>query len=449
MNHPSSDKSPTVRPAISPIIGHQSLASATLHFRSPSMSVQSTLAFHPIPGELLPDAHRYRIQASAWFQGWLYLGVSAYPVDPGHSGHALLLRHRLRESGWEQVHSSPIESPWLQQNGQRRRFALELGWRALTVLPDPDQATPTLYALRLGLRAPALLHSSDGTHFQEQPNPGPTAQGPCIALRGCSGQVFAISVAAAHDRGCAAAPLWMCRDPRQPDWQPASAPGFGDPDNRTLDGLQVFNGQLYAATGNPDYGFQLWKSTVRGQPPFAWEQVLREGALRYSRNPRVETLVVFKDALYLGTRAARADATLPGDAGAEIIRVLADDRWELVMGTPRFSPLGLQVPLSSHGPGFGDARNPRITRLAATSEALYAALGRYRDPADMPTASAPLWKSVDGESWQGLFPPGCDSPAAGDPRILQATPHGLVIAGDWDTTRDAQARPGLWLDATH
>ena len=161
MNHPSSDKSPTVRPAISPIIGHQSLASATLHFRSPSMSVQSTLAFHPIPGELLPDAHRYRIQASAWFQGWLYLGISAYPVDPGHSGHALLLRHRLRESGWEQVHSSPIESPWLQQNGQRRRFALELGWRALTVLPDPKGRSASKPSAYVKKRAGAILRGAE------------------------------------------------------------------------------------------------------------------------------------------------------------------------------------------------------------------------------------------------------------------------------------------------
>jgi len=233
------------------------------------------------------------------------------------------------------------------------------------------------------------------------------------------------------------------------------------PENRTIDALQVAHGQLYAATGNPLGGFQLWKTSAHNEPPFAWELVLSEGAQRYTLDPRIETMTTFKDALYLGTRSPHPDPDWEfATSGAEIIRVLPDGRWELVMGTPRFSPIGLQIPLSTHGPGFGDTRMGRISRLAATPDALYAALGHHESPSATRTAPTTsgfaLWKTHDGEAWQEIKQQDFEQPAAvnlrvlqpTNLRVLQPTPHGLVAAGDWDITLDPAARPGIWLE-TH
>lgn len=413
------------------------------------MSAHSSFRFHAIPANLLPEASHCLIQASAWFQGWLYLGITIYPADARQPGSAILLRHHLRESGWERLHTSPVESPWIAHQGQLRRFPLELGWRTLSVLPGKEQLTPLLYALRLSLRTPALLYSVDGAHFQELPSPGDP--GPLASLRSFSGQVFAIPASAAHDTNGDGPLLWVSADPHSPAWRPAHSPGFGDPETRTLDSLQVFNGQLYAAAGNPTNGFRLWKTTARGEPPFAWEPVLTEGAQRYTLNPYVETMTVFKDALYVGTRSLKPDPQWEfATAGAEILRVLPDDRWELVMGTPRFSPIGLQIPLSTQGPGFGDPFNQRVSRLMGTPDALYAAIDSNADLFNVDPASEStgfhLWKTRDGEDWQPVTSDSFGQRAALALHILQPTPLGLVAAGNWNLALDSAAQPGFWLE---
>ncbi|MCB1776589.1 MAG: hypothetical protein KDI50_04050 [Candidatus Competibacteraceae bacterium] len=415
------------------------------------MSTHRHFQFHPIPAELLPETGHCWMQAAAWHQGWLYLGVTRYPLDAHQPGHALLLRHRLRESGWEPLHASPVESRWFTRQGQSRYFPLELGWRVLAVLPNAGQPAPALYALRLGLRAPALLYSEDGVHFTERSSSPQAIGSPLVTLRSFSGQIFAISANAAHDTGREGPTIWVNADPCSQDWRPACVPGFGHPENRTIDGLHVFDGQLYAVAGNPTNGFQLWRTMARGQPPFIWESALTEGAQRYTLNPHVETMTVFKDALYLGIRSPHPDPNWEfATSGAEIIRVLSDGRWELVMGTPRFSPVGLQIPLSTHGPGFDDGHNRRIVRLIGTPDALYAAVdqGGDRPAADATPASTPcqLWKTHDGEDWQRIPSDAFGQPAVTRLRVLQPTPHGLVVAGDWDLSRDPETQPGIWLE---
>ncbi|MBK8183490.1 MAG: hypothetical protein IPK63_11670 [Candidatus Competibacteraceae bacterium] len=413
------------------------------------MPVQTTFEFHAIPAAVLPEASRYLIQSAAWFQGWLYLGICCYPADPHQPGVALLLRHRSR-ANWELLHTASIESRWIDRNGQYRQFPLELGWRILTVLPGNVQPTPLLYAIRLSLRAPVVLYSEDGSHFQDIPNPGASGgHSPFVDWRGFSAKVFAIPASAATNSGPPSPFAYVAANPLSQDWRPACSAGFGDAENTTLDGLQVAHGQLYAAAGNPLGGFQLWKTSARGEPPFAWELALSEGAQRYTLNPHVETMATFQDALYLGTRSPPPNPEWDfATSGAEIIRMPADGRWELVMGTPRFSPVGLQVPLSTHGPGFGDDRNRRVSQLASTPDALYAALDANESLADA-TANAKgfaLWKSHDGQDWQAITQDSFGCPAATTLRVLQPTSQTLVAAGEWDLTLDPTARPGIWLE---
>ena len=175
--------------------------------------------------------------------------------------------------------------------------------------------------------------------------------------------------------------LYVSRDPRTGTWAPANAPGFGDPHNQVIHGLQVCHDRLYAAAGNPFAGFQLWRTQAQGDPPFHWEPVLQQGAHRHTLNSAVAAMAVLRDALYLGTGVPPTERSPKAAAGCEIIRILPTGRWELVVGQPRFSPIGLQVPVSTRGPcllytsvttdGFGNRYNYGFRVLVSTEHGLF------------------------------------------------------------------------------
>jgi len=416
------------------------------------MNPHSTFDFQPLPAAVTQAASKYVVQAATLFHSRLYLAILRLPGDAHHSGKVFILRHRLEANHWDLVYEYSVESRWVLHEGQPHWFPLELGCHALTVLPGSRQPVPVLYAVRLTLQNPGILRSGDGEHFEEFPNPGATIghSPPFIGLRSFSGKTFAIP-AALQRRTVTGALLYVTDDPFVKPWTPAGEPGLGHTENATVDGLLVFADHLYAALGNSSNGFQLWKTIARDQPPFAWNPVLTEGAQRYTLNSHITSIAVFKGALYLGAGASpMIDASGDAPVGAEIIRVLPDDRWELVMGTPRFSPVGLQIPLSTHGPGFGDPHHQRIARLVGTPDTLYAAIDQGEDPPSADSApTAPhfqLWKTRDGEDWQMIPPNTFGQPGVTRLRVLQPTPHGLVVAGDWDLTRDPEAQPGIWLE---
>ena len=65
--------------------------------------------------------------------------------------------------------------------------------------------------------------------------------------------------------------LWKSRDGLHwglvvgPDRVPSS--GFGNPNNRAINGLFVFQGRLYVGTDNPTEGGEVWRFEPRGGPP--------------------------------------------------------------------------------------------------------------------------------------------------------------------------------------
>ncbi len=104
-----------------------------------------------------------------------------------------------------------------------------------------------------------------------------------------------------YDSDNPGAELWRCQTCDGTDWtELTSAKGFGDPENRQISSLVVFNNSLYAFTHNRTTGIEVWCSNNGTD----WEQVNIGGfgdSLNY--NPYWDnSTTVFNNALYVGTR---------------------------------------------------------------------------------------------------------------------------------------------------
>ncbi|MCP5159638.1 MAG: hypothetical protein H6974_00655 [Gammaproteobacteria bacterium] len=409
------------------------------------MTFSSNIHFRAIPLGFLATPGEHRIQNAVFFKKRLYVGVISHPVDATTTSIARLLRYYPGAERWEAVYEAVVEKSSVLS--ATRPFPLELGWRALSIMPI-DGGTEALCATLLSLRNAQLIYSTDGEHFEALPavDVKQPRAAPFGLLHPFQSWLFATPVGAMSDglymRENGHASLYVTRNPRTGDWQPANAPGFGNPGNEVVHGLIDFHGWLYAAVGNPFAGFQLWRTQAVGPPPFTWELALDTGARRYTLNPSVASMAIFQDALYLGTGVPETELLSDEVAGAEIIRIFPDNRWELVMGKPRFSPIGLQVPLSANSPGFDDSQNTLVAALASSNDVLYAAVVQR---SQREITGFQIRQTVDGENWQQLHSPAFLNPCAYSLRVLLAMPNFLLAGGVWKfeaTTPDPE--PSLW-----
>jgi len=168
-------------------------------------------------------------------------------------------------------------------------------------------------------------------------------------------------------------------------------------DNEIISEIAVFKNYLYGATVNLERGFQIWKKG--NQAPL--EPVITNGAYRYTLNEKVFSLVDFQDCLYFVTGVREVGEyskktwgifSTPNDF--EIIRLYPDNDWDIIAGTPRFTPQGLKVPLSGMGPGLDDLSHPQFQFLKAHNNALF--LG-------IKTAEGlQLWVTENGIDWMTI-----------------------------------------------
>ncbi|MBL8260534.1 MAG: hypothetical protein JNM60_12055 [Candidatus Competibacteraceae bacterium] len=401
------------------------------------------VAFNALPVSMPDVSGEPHLQVAAFFRKRLYAGV--LDQDGGDASIARLLRYYPGAERWEIVYETAVSMPERPRQRRRQPFALELGWRAIASVPG-ERGREALCLSLLCAHQPRLLYSGDGEAFDVLLPDGGEAR-PLGPLHAFQGWLFG-ALAGAMSDGIAEKPeggalLYACRDPLAGRWVAANAPGFGDPHNQVVHGFQVFNGWLYAAVGNPFAGFQLWRTQAQGEPPFDWERALDRGAQRYTFNSAAATMAVFRDALYIGTGVPLTEDLQDEAAGCELIRVLPDGRWELAMGQPRFSPLGLQVPVSAHGPGFDDPAQTALTSLASSGDALYA-VTLARDPETV--SGFQLWRTADGERWRRIATPADHGCASCLPRALIALPKFLLVGGDrCPNPTDDRREPFIWL----
>ena len=197
--------------------------------------------------------------------------------------------------------------------------------------------------------------------------------------------------------------------------------------------MTVFRRNVYISVKNFVNGFQIWKATKR-KDAFKWHKILDQGAFQFSLNPSAPAMVEFKDTLYLGTaQSFQGDRGDWDNEGAEIIRILPDNTWELVLGTPRFSPLGLQIPISSMGRGFNVPGNTELTDLIEHKGKLFAFIGNRAG--DGGRKNFQVWGTENGEQWL-LCADNGSRESGNDISGIISMPFGILLKGRFSVTRD-------------
>jgi len=178
------------------------------------------------------------------------------------------------------------------------------------------------------------------------------------------------------------AEIWRSSTGNSGSWTRVVSDGFnGDSNNEAILSVEVFNGYLYAATGNGDTGGEVWRTN----DGTTWIQANADG-FGDADNTRVVSLEVLNGSLYAGTWNS-AD-------GGEIWRTTNGTTWEQVMSD-----------------GFGNVDNRDIASLIAFDSYLYAIVGNFNTGPE-------VWRSSTGNSgsWQKVIDTGfgCGRAAAVD-----------------------------------
>lgn len=371
----------------------------------------------------------------AWFRDRLHVGTSARSGEE----HARILARDPLTGEWETVFESPtqaVEDGAPLAEAMAARVGRDTGSCSMAVFQGRSDPAPCLY---VGTMSGQLLRSEDGRSFEPATGPEAGDETP-MSFRGLTasnGLLFAVS----GDRtGRDPAPrgiIHVTDDPASGRWAEACAPGFGDPANSGISAMATAHGHVYAGTGSPTHGFQLWRTRAEGPPPFHWEKVLANGAWRYNLNHSVVALIEFDGDLYVGSGLPGPGQDRENDLGpsaAELLRVHPDKSWDLLVGEPRFTPDGLKVPLSAMGPGYDDPHNAAASCFGVHEGVLYAGTD-HREPFHwaLHGGGAPigggcqLWATTDGETWTRIVENGHGRATSTAIRALCSTPDGLFV----------------------
>ena len=457
------------------------------------------------------DGHNSFAHSLAWFKDHIYIGTTRsnfqmikiqttfrelplpiWPVEGPDDQEGLyqeldrraqIWRYSVKQKTWEEVFRAPLVESLKDKNEQ---VARETGYRAMLVFQGESDPEPALYTATWAVsRSPGalLLRSMDGKEFTPVSPYGVIDGLPVTATRvlvpfrgklytsptGTRGfdTKFVINVSGNPV-------IYENADPGDGRgiWTPVCEPGFGEAANQGVFMICPFNDCLYAGTFN-NQGFQIWKSRCEGKPPYSWQKVLDQGAYRGSLNQIAATMKVFKGALYIGTAIQNGGHDLNnniGPAGAELIRIKADDSWDLIMGSMRDTPQGRKVPLSGLMAGLGNTFNGYFWSIEEHDGWLY--LGtmdstiwfRYLITATYPErvrkvveevgpenivandAGCDLWRSADGENWLPITRVGFDNSYNLGIRNMVSTPQGLFLAlANPFGPRVAVKRDGEWV----
>lgn len=438
--------------------------------------------FVPIAVRGFGDGWNNYAQAMAWFDGRLYCGTCrcgyclAYlrkigrpRFDPwpikcpkGDINRELDLRAQIwrfdpARCDWQQIYLSPMVKTRGGEN-----FPREISYRFMGVLQTAADRKPALYVNTYGSASrgihAVILRSEDGDNFEPVSKPGLGLPGVASyrTLKCFKGRVYSTPVGAtAGMLNVSLYPtVFECDDLVEQEWRPVSQPGFGDSNNFVVFEMEVFNNYLYAGTANAATGFQLWKTDAEGPPPYRWKRVLHLGAYRGNYNEGVAAMCVFNGALYI--TACIQDGGYDqingiGPGGPELLRVNADDSWDIVVGTPRLTPEGVKLPTSGFNPGFDDFTNGYLWRMCEHEGRLY--VSSFNWAANLPFVdrrkmTAPvrrmleevgidelvekhggfdLWSTADGDHFTPVTVNGFGNRFNFGARTLVSTPVGLAV----------------------
>jgi hypothetical protein len=365
---------------------------------------------------------------------------------------AEIWRYTFKTDTWELALRSPLVDVEFPDPTGTEPFALHIGYRSMAVHTEPD-GEKALYVSTFGLSPMGqILRTTDGETFTNIFNPDSFPDVDLGGFRGLvsyKGKLFATPVGSGTDANASPFPVVIeLEDSSTGTWRQVSEVGFGDSGNESVFELQVFDGFLYAGTGN-ESGFQLFKTNLEPDPDnpdfYLWERVLTDGAFRGPDNQAAVSMAPFKKHLYIGTAI---EQTIPNDnmppQAAELLRIDSQGEFDIICGDSRETPLGSKAPLSGRPAGCGNPFNVYIWRLAEHDGELY--IGSFDNSVFLPTvgplvglpedisqiiadetAGFDLWKTSDGTNLLGLTDDGLRNPLNYGARTLASTPYGLAI----------------------
>jgi len=427
-------------------------------FRQP---VDFPLSFSEVAPQGFGDRHNSKAWSMIWWKGHLYVGTARAhmcveyaglaekvgqpffypPNDPDMectpSSQDLPLqgeiwRYEPITRVWKRVFQSPNDVEIPEHPG--KFTSRDAGFRNIVSFTGPD-GTEALYAagvtseaINPGMPPPRILRSTDGENWQPVPqDPGTLlgdlgrGQANFRAMEVYKGRLFLVN---ADLRG--GGRLLEAENPA----------GGNDnfrvvtPEDVKVYELAVFNGHLYIGTdsftGDEIEGFAVAKTDATGEPPYTFTTIVEKGGYR-ERFPSnsVVSMFVFKDALYVGT-----------DKPAEMVRIKADDSWDLIVGSPREMPDGSEKkPLSRMTAGFDDILNEHIWRMVEHRGILYVGTNdvrgfikeyRFAQPF-LDNMGYDLAASAYGNNYIILTRTGFDDPLGIGIRVFASTAAGLFF----------------------
>lgn len=350
----------------------------------------------------------------------------------------------------------------------------DVGYRCMTVFQGERDPKPVLYTSTFASakgRGTTILRSEDGETYR--PVSKPDAFGEVVytlrLLVPFKGRLFTAATGkpGGNPNTSNLTLVFETRDPMAGTWAAVNEPDFGDPGNMGIFEMIGCGDHLYAGTTNLA-GFQIWRTTAEGDPPYRWERVITEGAYRGRNNQGAASLCVFKNALYVGSGIQHGGIDVPnkvGPAGPELIRIHPDGSWDLLVGLSRDTPDGYKEALSGFGPGYDSIFAGYFWRMGAYDGWLYVGtfdwslMMIYSRRDQWPElfrnlyyrlgpekifsglAGAALYRSFDGENWLPVTTNGFDNPYNYGIRGIVPTPYGLAV-GTVNPFGPRVARPG-------
>ncbi|MCB1690525.1 MAG: class I SAM-dependent methyltransferase, partial [Halioglobus sp.] len=443
--------------------------------------------FRPVAVGGFGDGYNSYPHSMAWFKGHLYVGTTRavlahrgrwrkmaggvtwnsdiWPVKTPEGPFDIDLRAEIwryspTDAQWKRVYHAPMVI-----GAEGFEVPRSIAFRAMLVFQGSSDPEPALYVPTMGSHQnpeALLLRSIDGEEFVEVSEPGlrfpeeykPRGVRALIQFRDLMFTAPAVGATAREPNKAGFMVIAVNADPSNDRWQLACEPGFGTPNNATVFDMEVFDNHLYAGTMNPNEGFQIWKTTAEGAPPYHWELVMDKGGYRGQLNQIAMTLTAFAGHLYVGTAiqgGGRDPELNVGPVPCEIIRIHPDNSWDLVVGDPRVTPEGLKVPLSGLAAGFGKFAAGYLWSMRVHDGWLYAGtfdwmvslpfihkdnwtdvMRRTAEHLDLDDlvrdyGGCDIWRTRDGVRWLSVTHNGFDNQFNYGARTMVSTPHGLFV----------------------
>lgn len=411
--------------------------------------------FRSIAPQGFGDRQNSYAWSMAWFKGKLYVGTGRAtqcvqmatlslfypflhypPLDPDVECtpdktdlplQAEIWRWTPETGTWERIYQSPNDVPIPGVAG--KFVARDIGYRDMLVFTEPD-GTEALYvsgvsarSMYPGIAPPRILRSIDGVTFNPLPQDPGTFLGSTKAngfrdLAAFKGRLYIVASLGYLGHG----PVYEATHPAggNNNFQQIT------PDGMTQYEMAEYNNHLYLGGAAKEQGYTVWKTDASGPLPYTFTPVISDGAYM-PRNPSLSivSMYVFHNRLYIGT-----------DRPAEIVRINPDDTWDLIVGTPRDTPVGRKEPLSGMSVGFDWHFNFHIWRMQQHDGVLYVGtfdqtthwnpipiLGRLLEP----QMGFDFYSTTDGIHYTPITVKGFDQKFDVGVRSFASTSHGLFV----------------------